>query len=271
MDNTSTKTTTSAAVPLIYGRLADILAAVTPIGKGRKNKEQGYQYRGIDDIYNEMHDLFAQARVFVTCAALELHRDTRQTAKGGTMHVVHGRFMIRFTTEDGSFVEFPVGGEAQDSGDKATNKAASAALKYAIMQTFLIPTAEVKDSEADDEPAEATPLAPPRPPVAPPAAARAEPLDLTGAAVPGPTKPPAAPEEVERCLAAIAAAPDPSVPFNALLDLRQVHPVDHKRLTAALRHALLERPAPSAPDPALADRPALPARGKTARGTPKMF
>ena len=105
----------------------------------------------------------------------------------------------------------------------------------------------------------------------PSAAPRAEPLDLAGAAVPGPTKPPAAPEEVERCLTAIGAAPDPSVPFNAMLDLRRVHPVDHKRLTAALRHALLERQAPPAPDPALADRPPLPARGKTASGTPKMF
>lgn len=260
------KTSTPPAAPLIYGRMADILAAVTPIGKGRKNKEQGYQYRGIDDIYNEMHDLFAAARVFVTCAALELNRSVRPTAKGGTMNVVDGRFMIRFTTEDGSFVEFPVGGEAQDSGDKATNKAASAALKYAIMQTFLIPTAEVKDSEADaEEPA--APLAPPRPPVAP----REEPLDLHAAPRPAPAVlPPASPAEVERCREAIATAPDPAVPFDALLERRQVSREAHATLTAALRARLAPAPEPAPED--LADRPALqpprPARGGR---TPSIF
>ncbi len=173
--------------------------------------------------------------------------------------------MIRFTAEDGSFVEFPVGGEAQDSGDKATNKAASAALKYAIMQTFLIPTAEVKDSEADPE-EPAAPLAPPRPPVAP----REEPLDLHAAATPA-ALPLATAAEVGRCREAIATAPDPSVPFDALLARRQVSHAAHATLTAALRARL----APPAPEPTpedLADRPALqpprPARGGR---TPSIF
>jgi hypothetical protein len=34
-----------------------------------------------------------------------------------------------------------------DSGDKASNKAASAALKYALLQLFMIPTEEEKDTE----------------------------------------------------------------------------------------------------------------------------
>jgi hypothetical protein len=38
-------------------------------------------------------------------------------------------------------------GEAMDSGDKATNKAMSAAYKYALMQTFAIPTEGDHDSE----------------------------------------------------------------------------------------------------------------------------
>ena len=39
-------------------------------------------------------------------------------------------------------------GEAMDTGDKATNKAMSAAMKYALLQTFCIPTEEGgKDTE----------------------------------------------------------------------------------------------------------------------------
>ena len=40
-------------------------------------------------------------------------------------------------------------GEGMDSGDKATNKAMSAAQKYAFFQVFCIPTEEPKDSELD--------------------------------------------------------------------------------------------------------------------------
>ena len=36
-----------------------------------------------------------------------------------------------------------------DSGDKATNKAMAAAFKYALFQTFCIPTEEMKDADAE--------------------------------------------------------------------------------------------------------------------------
>ena len=39
-----------------------------------------------------------------------------------------------------------------DSGDKATNKAMSAAFKYACFQTFCIPTEEMKDPDAETPP-----------------------------------------------------------------------------------------------------------------------
>jgi hypothetical protein len=38
-------------------------------------------------------------------------------------------------------------GEAMDTGDKASNKAMSTALKYACLQIFCIPTEEEKDTE----------------------------------------------------------------------------------------------------------------------------
>jgi hypothetical protein len=59
-----------------------------------------------------------------------------------------------FVTTDGSSLEAVVYGEAMDSGDKATNKAMSAAHKYALLQTFLIPTEDVEDSDADETTAE---------------------------------------------------------------------------------------------------------------------
>lgn len=131
----------------IHAALCACLADVEAVGKHRKNKEQGYAYRGIDDLYNSLHPLFAKHRLFVTCDTLSLERGERTTKSGSTLHVVHGRYRVTFHAEDGSSVAVECAGEAMDSGDKATNKASSAALKYALMQTLLIPTEDAKDSE----------------------------------------------------------------------------------------------------------------------------
>jgi len=50
--------------------------------------------------------------------------------------------------EDGSKATARTFGEAMDSGDKATNKAMSAAYKYACFQTFAIPTEGDNDADA---------------------------------------------------------------------------------------------------------------------------
>ena len=60
------------------------------------------------------------------------------------------RLLVRHTfyAEDGTHVVCVTLGEAMDSGDKASNKAMSAALKYALIETFLIPTFEAdRDTE----------------------------------------------------------------------------------------------------------------------------
>ena len=58
---------------------------------------------------------------------------------------------MRFTFNalDGSKQVCEIIGEGMDSGDKASNKALSVALKYALLQIFLIPTQELIDPEVD--------------------------------------------------------------------------------------------------------------------------
>jgi hypothetical protein len=50
--------------------------------------------------------------------------------------------------EDGSKHTVVTVGEAMDSGDKASNKAMSAAYKYAAFQTFCIPTEGDNDADS---------------------------------------------------------------------------------------------------------------------------
>jgi hypothetical protein len=68
------------------------------------------------------------------------------------MHTVSLLVSYTFMAEDGSSVITSMAGEASDSGDKATSKALSMALKYALFQTFMIPTGENDpDSEVVEE------------------------------------------------------------------------------------------------------------------------
>lgn len=133
--------------PLIFSKIAEVMKEVDYIGKGRKNAAQGYNFRGIDDVYNTLHAPFSKAGIFVTNQILK--RETAQvpTKSGGLQqHVVlHIRYTLH--ASDGSSVTTEASGEAMDSGDKAEGKAQSYALKVALMQLFCIPTEEQKDTE----------------------------------------------------------------------------------------------------------------------------
>ena len=50
---------------------------------------------------------------------------------------------------DGSQLTADGWGEAADSGDKGYNKCKSIALKYVLMQTFLVPLKDIADPDAD--------------------------------------------------------------------------------------------------------------------------
>lgn len=134
---------------LIYEKIPAIMAEVEPIAKAKKNLQQGYQFRGIDDMYNALQSLFQKHKVFPTTNVLESRREERVTKNGGTLIYTIQKVEFTFFTTDGSFVKSTVEGEGMDNGDKSTNKAMSAAQKYALIQMFLIPTEEKKDSEYD--------------------------------------------------------------------------------------------------------------------------
>lgn len=86
----------------------------------------------------------------------ELKDVVRGSGKAGVDKHVSIMMEYDFYAEDGSKVTVgPVPAEGLDSGDKATNKALSAALKYALIQTFSIPTEDM--AEADFESPEIRP------------------------------------------------------------------------------------------------------------------
>lgn len=132
----------------IFELMGKVMADINPIAKASRNKEQGFDYRGIDDIYNALHAIFAKHGVFVTKEIIASQRMERTTTRGTTMYVSIVDYRFWFNAPDGSRVSTEERGEAMDSGDKASGKSASIAMKYALMHSLLIPTKEEKDPDA---------------------------------------------------------------------------------------------------------------------------
>lgn len=132
----------------IHKALAEINKGIKAISKDRKNQQQGFNFRGIDDVMNELHTLFSVNEVFILQTIQEVNVTERTTSRGTAMIYVSVKVTYHFTHSDGSQADVTVYGEAMDTGDKATTKAMSIALKYALLQMFLIPTEEDKDPDA---------------------------------------------------------------------------------------------------------------------------
>lgn len=135
----------------IYQAMAAILAEIPSIGKDNRNKDQGFQYRGIDDVYNALHPLLAKHKVFMAPTVLSRTSEDRATKNGGALQCVTLSVEYRFFHADGSSISCTVMGEGRDTSDKATNKAMAAAHKYALLQTFCIPTEDIGQDDPDAE------------------------------------------------------------------------------------------------------------------------
>jgi len=139
---------------LIYKKMSDVMKDVGAIGKDQKNTQQGFKFRGIDQFVNALYPALTKHGVFMSPRATSFSHELKDVVRGSGKAGVdkHVSIMMEydFYAEDGSKVTVgPVPAEGLDSGDKATNKALSAALKYALIQTFSIPTEDM--AEADFE------------------------------------------------------------------------------------------------------------------------
>lgn len=136
----------------IHAQLAEIMAAVDAVGKERRNSGQGFNFRGIEDVMDALHPVFAEHKVFILSEVLDERTEERTTIKGATLIYRVLKVKVSYVSgEDGSRESVVVVGEGMDSGDKAANKAMSAALKYALTQTLILPYGQA-DGDADTPP-----------------------------------------------------------------------------------------------------------------------
>jgi hypothetical protein len=140
-----------AATPAVYRAISAVAGAIAKegIAKNKKNTQQGFMFRGIDDVYNALAPILSEFGLVVLPRVLKRIETERETKSGGALFNVVVEVEFDFVAaEDGSRHVVKTFGEAMDSADKATNKAMSAAYKYAAMQAFCIPTSGDNDADA---------------------------------------------------------------------------------------------------------------------------
>ena len=133
----------------IYQAMAEVMKDVEAIGKDQQNKSQGFKFRGIDDVYNAVHPIFAKHGVFTVPTVLDERTEERSTRSGGNLIYRILTMKYTFFASDGSSVEAVVIGEGMDSGDKGANKGMAIAHKYALLQTLCIPTEDMVDPDSE--------------------------------------------------------------------------------------------------------------------------
>lgn len=126
----------------VYGQIADVIGDLAEVGIGKegRNQQQGFTYRGIDQFFNALAPVLAKRKLAFLPRVLSRTCEARTTKTGGALYcvVLEVEYDI-VSVVDGSTHTVKVYGEAMDLADKATNKAMSAAYKYAAMQAFCVP------------------------------------------------------------------------------------------------------------------------------------
>jgi hypothetical protein len=136
----------------VYQLIAAVAGELAQAGisKSQRNTQgSGYNFRGIDDVYNAVGPVLARHGLVILPRCISRECIERVSGKGNALFYVTVEAEFDFVSSiDGSKHTVTMFGEAMDSGDKATNKAMSAAYKYAMFQAFCIPTEGDNDADA---------------------------------------------------------------------------------------------------------------------------
>jgi hypothetical protein len=124
-------------------KMVRIMAAVGNVSKSGVNAQQNYKFIQGDDVVDAIRTEMVKNNVAMFSRALGYEQSAGTTKNGGTNW--HAVVQFEFTLIDAESGETMSGtwyGESIDSSDKSFSKAASMALKYWLMKTFMISAGE---------------------------------------------------------------------------------------------------------------------------------
>lgn len=130
-----------AALPALLTQVKETVGAV---GKNDTNRQQGFNFRGIDAVINAVAPALIDVGVIVVPNVRTYEHGTVEVG-GKRTPMGHARVVVEYTFHgpDGDTIMCSAPGEAMDSGDKATAKAMSVAYRTALLQALSLPTTDL--------------------------------------------------------------------------------------------------------------------------------
>jgi ERF superfamily len=129
----------------IHVRMIRCLQDIRPVPKAGTNEQQGgYKFRRIEDAMAAVHEVMARHGV----GLLPITEERRSEDPRGKQYVTKQLIRYRFFGPKGDHLDVVMEGEGLDVADKGTSKAQTFALKYALIQTFMIPVEDLDDPDA---------------------------------------------------------------------------------------------------------------------------
>ena len=126
----------------VHEAINAVMRDVTYLEKGDKNTHQGFNFRGIDAVMNRVGPAMRKHNLIATPYLVDKPTFGTKKTKSGEAKTVDIVVDVIFEGPDLSQKVVRVPAESFDSGDKATAKAMSVALRTAYLQTLCLPTDE---------------------------------------------------------------------------------------------------------------------------------
>lgn len=128
--------------------LSEVSKEVGAVKKDQRNQQQGFSFRGIDQVVNSTHTAFSSRGIVALPHVQDVTYDEFSTSRGNRQAWVKVLVDYVFHGPDGDSVTARVAAEAADSADKGTSKAMSVAYRTALLQVLHLPT---DDPDPDSE------------------------------------------------------------------------------------------------------------------------
>jgi ERF superfamily len=154
IDGRTTRGRTAFVAPIfaqlsLRQKLAVVRRRISYVQKRGRNERKNYNYVTAADIAGAVGDILAELGVIVAPRLESISHEPSHMGRSGAEHVA--RVVMAYTFMDVDTAEeitVKVAGEGLDAGDKAPYKAMTGALKYALLQSFLLATGDDPENES---------------------------------------------------------------------------------------------------------------------------
>jgi ERF superfamily len=130
-------------------KLAVVRRRIAYVQKRGHNERKSYNYVTAADIAGAVGDILAELGVVVVPRLESISHEPARTSRSEVEHLA--RVVMAYTFMDVDTAEeitVKVAGEGLDAGDKAPYKAMTGALKYALLQSFLLATGDDPENDS---------------------------------------------------------------------------------------------------------------------------